>query len=234
MDLSYLFIFAAQFNSGEAPLFSLHPWFTFHILSCLHSICTKDCFMVETRSASRVVNHDSSVVDSKLVARAAMTSGGYSDEEDSDPGRSDITSSRIKRAIKRPRNSANCPQTSKRPRRRGRLELMPTMNLDVLFHVRQTRTTFYTKLIIASIQIFSFLLPMDLLNLSRTNKDFRNLLLRRSSAAAWKAARLHVDGLPDCPPDIAEPQYANLVFYSHCHVRQAFTEMPPLSLTGMS
>jgi len=190
--------------------------------------------MVETRSASRVVNHDSLVVNSKLATRAAMASGGYSDEEDSDPGRSDITSSRVKRAIKRPRKSVDYPRPSKKPRRRGRLELMPTMNLDVLFHVRQERTIFLnTKLIIASIQILSFLLPMDLLNLSRTSKDFRNLLLRRSSAAAWKTARLNVDGLPDCPPDITEPQYANLAFYPHCHVRQTFTEMPPLSLTGI-
>jgi hypothetical protein len=78
------------------------------------------------------------------------------------------------------------------------------------------------KLTDASIQILSFLYPMDLLNLSRTSKDFRNLLLQRSSAAAWKAARLQVDGLPDCPPDLSEPQYANLAFYPHCHVRQAF------------
>ncbi|KAF9218720.1 hypothetical protein BS17DRAFT_654775, partial [Gyrodon lividus] len=84
--------------------------------------------------------------------------------------------------------------------RRGRLEMLPELNLDVLFH------------------IFSFLQPMDLLNLARTTKAFRQLLMRRSSVSVWKTARGGVEGLPDCPPDLNEPQYANLVFYPHCHV----------------
>lgn len=102
---------------------------------------------------------------------------------------------------------------------------MPTMNLDILFHVRREHTTLYAKLMNESIQIFSFLHPMDLLNLARTSKDFRILLLQRSSAAAWKTSRLQVYGLPDCPPDMSEPQYANLVFYPHCHVRLALPKL---------
>lgn len=140
--------------------------------------------MVTTRSATRVVRNDSPRV---LVARAST-----SDEDSEDP---DIAPRHVK---KRSRKSVGHRAKTKL-KRRGRLDLMPTMNLDILFH------------------ILSFLLPMDLLNLSRTSKDFRNLLLQRSSASAWKTARLQVDDLPDCPQDMSEPQYANLVFYPHCH-----------------
>ncbi|KAF9234857.1 hypothetical protein BU15DRAFT_25152, partial [Melanogaster broomeanus] len=62
-----------------------------------------------------------------------------------------------------------------------------------------------------------FLHPMDLLNLARTTKAFRQLLMRKSSAFVWKAALGRVEGLPACPPDLNEPQYAYLAFYPHCH-----------------
>ena len=41
----------------------------------------------------------------------------------------------------------------------------------------------------------------------------------KSSAFVWKTARRQVNGLPDCPVDLTEPEYANLVFYARCHVR---------------
>lgn len=40
----------------------------------------------------------------------------------------------------------------------------------------------------------------------------------KSSAFVWKAARSQVNGLPDCPADLAEPEYANLVYHARCHV----------------
>ncbi|KAF9234865.1 hypothetical protein BU15DRAFT_52071 [Melanogaster broomeanus] len=89
---------------------------------------------------------------------------------------------------------------SRQKSRRGRLEMLPELNLDVLF------------------QILSFLHPLDLLNLARTTKAFRQLLMRKSSAFVWKASLRRVEGLPVCPPDLNEPQYAYLAFYPHCHV----------------
>ncbi|KAI0745945.1 hypothetical protein C8Q76DRAFT_773444 [Earliella scabrosa] len=83
--------------------------------------------------------------------------------------------------------------------RRGGLKDMPNMPLDILF------------------EIFSLMHPRDLLNLARTSKDFRRVLMSRSSAPFWKAARQQVPGLPDCPPYLSEPAYANLAFFSHCH-----------------
>ena len=41
----------------------------------------------------------------------------------------------------------------------------------------------------------------------------------KSSAFVWKTARRQAKGLPDCPLDLTEPEYANLVFYARCHVR---------------
>ncbi|KAI0074236.1 hypothetical protein K474DRAFT_81699 [Panus rudis PR-1116 ss-1] len=84
-------------------------------------------------------------------------------------------------------------------RRRGRLQDLPKMPLDIIF------------------EIFSHLLPSDLLNLARTTKAFRQLLMSKQSAAHWRAARANVPGLPDIPDDMAEPAFANLLFDMHCH-----------------
>ncbi|KAG2141345.1 hypothetical protein DEU56DRAFT_734280 [Suillus clintonianus] len=143
-----------------------------------------------------------------MASNTRTPQGSTSDEDSEDP---DIAPRRVR---KRSRKSGG-HRTKTKFKRRGRLDLMPTMNLDILFH------------------ILSFLHPIDLLNLSRTSKDFRNLLLQKSSASAWKTARLQVDDLPDCPPDLSEPQYANLAFYPHCHVRRALPQMSPPSLTNM-
>lgn len=43
--------------------------------------------------------------------------------------------------------------------------------------------------------------------------------MSKSSAFVWKTARLQVNGLPDCPADLTEPEYANLVFCARCYVR---------------
>ncbi|KAI9569475.1 hypothetical protein HD554DRAFT_2020544 [Boletus coccyginus] len=66
-------------------------------------------------------------------------------------------------------------------------------------------------------EIFGHLMPLDLLRLARTTKQFRQLLMHRSSVSIWIAARKNVPDLPDCPPYMSEPQFANLVFDTHCH-----------------
>jgi len=67
-------------------------------------------------------------------------------------------------------------------------------------------------------QIFGQLEPLDLLHLARTTKDLRAILMSRSSVSVWKQALENVTGLPACPEDMSEPQYANLVFSKHCYV----------------
>ena len=71
-----------------------------------------------------------------------------------------------------------------------------------------------------------YLMPFDLLNLSRTTKAFRLFLMNRSAAPVWKAARRNVAGLPDCPVHLNEPAYANLAFDSGCHVSKTFCLKP--------
>ncbi|RPD57570.1 hypothetical protein L226DRAFT_610613 [Lentinus tigrinus ALCF2SS1-7] len=83
--------------------------------------------------------------------------------------------------------------------RLGGLKDMPSMPLDIL------------------IEIFSLMHPRDLLNLARTSKEFRAFLMSRQSEPFWKAARRRVEGLPECPPFLSEPAYANLVFFPYCH-----------------
>ena len=45
-----------------------------------------------------------------------------------------------------------------------------------------------------------------------------------SSELIWKTARSKIDGLPDCPSDLAEREYAYLAFCPRCHVRTISSE----------
>ncbi|KAJ7283173.1 hypothetical protein C8J57DRAFT_1120601 [Mycena rebaudengoi] len=66
-------------------------------------------------------------------------------------------------------------------------------------------------------EIFGHLNPLDLLHLSRTTKEIRAILMTRSAAFVWKESRRNIKALPDIPPELSEPQYANLVFDAQCH-----------------
>ncbi|KAL0575694.1 hypothetical protein V5O48_006282 [Marasmius crinis-equi] len=68
------------------------------------------------------------------------------------------------------------------------------------------------------LEILKFLNPIDLLHLARTNKELRSILMCRSSSSSWRAARENVAGLPALPSDLEEPQYASLLFDTHCHI----------------
>ncbi|OCH87407.1 hypothetical protein OBBRIDRAFT_781679 [Obba rivulosa] len=82
---------------------------------------------------------------------------------------------------------------------RRTLSMLPDMPLDILF------------------EIFGHLHPLDILHLARTTKALRNVLMQRSAVSIWKQARKQIEDLPDCPPDLSEPQYARLLFDPHCH-----------------
>ncbi|KAF8907417.1 hypothetical protein CPB85DRAFT_1311757 [Mucidula mucida] len=83
--------------------------------------------------------------------------------------------------------------------KRGILQKIADTPLDVLF------------------EIFSYLDPIDLLRISRTTKDLRQLLMSKSSALIWERARLAIEGLPPKPDDLNDPQYINLLFDKYCH-----------------
>ncbi len=42
--------------------------------------------------------------------------------------------------------------------------------------------------------------------------------MSRNALSFWKEARKQVIGLPDPPPGVSEPAYANFLFFNQCHV----------------
>ncbi|KAI0786969.1 hypothetical protein C8Q75DRAFT_892816 [Abortiporus biennis] len=112
-------------------------------------------------------------------------------------------SNQARPAKKRKVQNSNPDITENKPvtrvRRKGVLKEMLEMPLDILF------------------EIFGELRPQDLLALSRTTKDFRNLLISKSSIHFWKAAFENAPELPAAFPGMNELAFANLLFSNHCH-----------------
>ncbi|KAH9857686.1 hypothetical protein C2E23DRAFT_928193 [Lenzites betulinus] len=91
------------------------------------------------------------------------------------------------------------PKGKKMARDIGKLTEVLNMPLDVFF------------------ECISHLKPIDVLQLARTSKELRGMLMSRSSRHIWIAARKNVvPRLPDCPDYLSEAQYAHLVFERTC------------------
>lgn len=60
--------------------------------------------------------------------------------------------------------------------------------------------------------------PNDLINLARTTRDLRGIVISKSSELIWRTARSNLDGLPPLPKDLSESQYAALLICTHCYV----------------
>ncbi|EUC59831.1 hypothetical protein RSOL_325090 [Rhizoctonia solani AG-3 Rhs1AP] len=103
---------------------------------------------------------------------------------------------------KRPRDAANTTQAPARKKqvrgKQGRLAGLMNMPIDIFT------------------EITSYLLPVDIISLSRSNKFFRNMLMHRSSIHIWHETMRNVEGLPPCPPNLSEPQYLTLLFVKTC------------------
>ncbi|KAJ7155902.1 hypothetical protein C8R43DRAFT_998367 [Mycena crocata] len=82
---------------------------------------------------------------------------------------------------------------------KSKLSLLPSLPLDVLF------------------EIFGHLPPVDILHLARTTQDLRRVLMHKSAVSIWKSSLRQICGLPDCPPDMSEPAWVNLVYSPYCH-----------------
>jgi hypothetical protein len=148
----------------------------------------------------------SSVPDGKENANPATRTSQRKRVKTSDPAARSQT--RAKSAIRQPKT--------------GRLSQLMNMPMDVLMEVRapflrQIRCI-YSSRHVNNAQIFGHLHPLDLLHLARTTKAFRRVLMHRSAISVWKTARATVPGLPDRPPEMSEPQWANLAFDPQCHV----------------
>ncbi|GAA6001873.1 hypothetical protein JCM5350_003215, partial [Sporobolomyces pararoseus] len=65
-------------------------------------------------------------------------------------------------------------------------------------------------------EVCRYLSPSDLLNWSRSSKQFRKILLNRTITSSWwRNARRNV-GLPDLVAEMSEPEYASLIFDKFC------------------
>ncbi|KAF9014653.1 hypothetical protein BDZ89DRAFT_1076413 [Hymenopellis radicata] len=129
-----------------------------------------------------------------LRARPAST-------DTDDTGTEEQSSQRKSRKRRRVKSSA-AVEASDQPLRRGRgklRQLSTEIPLDVLF------------------EIFSYLEPLDLLRMSRTTKRLRTLFMSKETTFVWERARLGMADLPPMIDGFSEPQYANLLFDSHCH-----------------
>ncbi|KAI0711003.1 hypothetical protein C8Q76DRAFT_624131 [Earliella scabrosa] len=66
------------------------------------------------------------------------------------------------------------------------------------------------------LEIASHLHPMDLLNMSRSSKRFRDILTTKHHRDVWTNSFELVEGLPPCPNDMSGPFYAALLFDTTC------------------
>ncbi|KZV66900.1 hypothetical protein PENSPDRAFT_688593 [Peniophora sp. CONT] len=82
-----------------------------------------------------------------------------------------------------------------RAKKRGRLNALPEMPLDILE------------------EIFSQLDPGDLIRIARTNKAFRRLLLAGNQFShIWKTSWSRMEGYPTCPEDVSLLKWLQLLF----------------------
>lgn len=102
-------------------------------------------------------------------------------------------------------------------RKQGRLSVLPTQSLDILFEV--SRYPVYCTSISSRIdhplfQIFGHLYPVDLLHLSRVSKSFRQVLMTRTSAWLWRSTFSNMNGPspPPRPEGMSEPAWVHLLF----------------------
>lgn len=114
-----------------------------------------------------------------------------------------------------------------RLRRKGALQEFSNMPLDIIEEVTGYISTpipwYWHSHPDPHRQVLRYLFPNDLLNLARTTKPFRHLLMSKSSRIFWTLALHKVDGLPECPSFLSEPAYTNLCFLSVCHVSNQIT-----------
>ncbi|KDQ15359.1 hypothetical protein BOTBODRAFT_290130 [Botryobasidium botryosum FD-172 SS1] len=97
-----------------------------------------------------------------------------------------------KRARKGIGSASKGPQKTVR-KRGGKLSQLPLMPLDILY------------------EVFGHVGPAELISLSRANKPFRRILMSKRSMKLWQDA-IEDAGVPECPTDLSEPAWANLIF----------------------
>ncbi|KAI0631923.1 hypothetical protein C8Q77DRAFT_1122703 [Trametes polyzona] len=65
-------------------------------------------------------------------------------------------------------------------------------------------------------EICRLLGPLELLQLARSSKELRIFLLNRAHCQLWVLARINQIGLPERPPSLSEPAFANFLYSITC------------------
>ncbi|KAH8093118.1 hypothetical protein BXZ70DRAFT_909329 [Cristinia sonorae] len=81
-----------------------------------------------------------------------------------------------------------------RKRSRVTLELLLMQSMDIIFLT------------------LGYLCPWDLIALTRVSKEMCQFLVSKSAAWIWIASRTQFDCIPDCPPNVVEHRWAELLF----------------------
>jgi len=109
-------------------------------------------------------------------------------------------------------------RTGSKTQRKKDLSLLPTMPTDVFFEVGASASA-RANVRLKTAQILSQLKPLDLLALSRTNREFRTIMFAPNTRSVWIAARKPFL-VPDPPSHISEVKWASLLFETACQVRE--------------
>ncbi|KAK7452737.1 hypothetical protein VKT23_012138 [Stygiomarasmius scandens] len=152
---------------------------------------------IEERRTTGVDIYDA--ITRQLGVQETLDGEPQIDDDDSCSSDEDMQERRPRKRVKRDEDVKE-ERPQKLRGKRGVLQKVKDMPLDVLF------------------EIFSYLEPLDILHLARTSYELRDLLMDRTSASVWRAARCNINGLPPLPFDLDEPQYASLCFDNYCHV----------------
>ena len=129
---------------------------------------------------------------------------------------------RSSRLCEKPRMSIIAPVTRPRKRRAPAKPKRPStgvgfMHMPVEIIVEVSRHLLPSLTVLSCPQIAGYLNPTDLLNMARSSQSLRNLFMSKDSKSAWRRVRENLE-LPDCPDDLSEPQYADLLFGKGCYV----------------
>lgn len=72
-------------------------------------------------------------------------------------------------------------------------------------------------------EVCQYLKPVDLLQLARSSRRLREILISKDAKTVWRTSRSLIEDLPDCPEDMTEPEYATLMFEIGCQQCDAKT-----------
>jgi hypothetical protein len=90
--------------------------------------------------------------------------------------------------------------------------MLPNMQVDIVLEVSGSCSRILVALSLDYFcsKVLGYLHPIELIQVSRTSRAFRELL--HSTDPMWRASFLIDDRLPQCPPQIPGRRWAKLLF----------------------